>query len=49
MDITIIDSDFSLELPEALKQAIEKAKEQLNEGKGIPHTKVMEEIKSKYL
>jgi predicted transcriptional regulator len=36
--------DFWDDLPEEVKQAIDKGKKQLEEGKGIPHEQVMKEI-----
>lgn len=42
-------TDFWSELPEAVKQSINKAKAQLDRGEGIPHDKVMADIKSRFL
>jgi hypothetical protein len=41
--------DFWNDLPEAVKQSIDQAKIQLDNGQGIPHQQVMEEIKARYL
>lgn len=38
--------DFWDELPESIKQSIEIAKTQLDEGKGRPHAEVMRDLKS---
>jgi hypothetical protein len=42
------DIDFWRDLPEETKQAINRAKNQLDEGKGIPHHKVMREIRERF-
>jgi len=42
-------TDFWVELPEAVKQSINKAKAQLDRGEGIPHDKVMADVKSRFL
>jgi len=41
--------DFWDELPEEAKQAINKAKKEAEDGKGIPHRKVMEEMRERFL
>jgi hypothetical protein len=43
------EKDFWDELPEHVKASIQQAKAELERGEGIPHEKVMAEIKSKYL
>lgn len=41
--------DFWDELPEETKQAIVKAKKESEDGKGIPHRKVMKEMRERFL
>ena len=43
------NKDFWNELPEHVKDSVKQAKEELKNGEGIPHDKVMAEIKSKFL
>jgi len=43
------EGDFWGELPEEVKQAVKKAKFELDRGEGVPHVKVMAEIKKQYL
>jgi predicted transcriptional regulator len=43
------DNDFWNELPDHVKAGIQQGKAELERGEGIPHEKVMAEIKSKYL
>lgn len=43
------EADFWTDVPKEIKQAIQKAKEQLDRGEGIIHDKVMGEIKSRFL
>jgi hypothetical protein len=45
----LLDGDFWTDLPDHVKQAIEKAKQQLENGKGIPHQGVMDEVKAIFL
>ena len=40
--------DFWNELPEHVKESVNQAKEELKNGQGISHDKVMSEIKSKF-
>lgn len=40
--------DFWPDLPAEVKQAIEQAKSELDNGQGIPHEEVMAEIKARY-
>lgn len=40
--------DFWHDLPEETKQAINKAKTQLDEGEGIPHQEVMREVRQRF-
>lgn len=47
--IGLSDGDFGYGLPVELKQAINKAKAQLDAGEGIPHKQVMDEMKSRFL
>ena len=41
--------DFWEELPDAVKQSINKAKAQLDRGEGIPHNVVMAKVKARFL
>jgi len=41
--------DFWPDLPAQVKQSIEKAKEQLDRGEGIPHEQIMAEIRERFL
>lgn len=41
--------DFWDELPESVKQSINEAKAELDAGKGIPHDKVMADIRERFL
>ena len=43
------EKDFWDELPDGVKQSIDNAKTELEKGEGIPHEKVMAEIKSRFL
>jgi len=43
------DKDFWDDLPEHVKEGVNKAKEELKQGKGIPNEKVMADIKARYL
>ncbi|PWK76503.1 hypothetical protein LX99_03369 [Mucilaginibacter oryzae] len=43
------DGDFWSDIPPLVQQAINKAKSQLDQGEGIPHEKVMEKIRSRFL
>jgi hypothetical protein len=43
------DADFASEFPSHVLESIKIAKEELASGKGIPHEKAMQEIKSKFL
>lgn len=47
--VGLSDKDFASELPLEVKQAINKAKSQLDAGEGIPHDQVMSEVKSRFL
>ncbi len=41
--------DFWHDLPEEVKEAINRGKKQLDEGKGIPHEQVRKKIKDRFL
>jgi hypothetical protein len=41
--------DFYTQLPSKVKQDIDKAKNELDRGEGIPHQQVMSEIRKRYL
>jgi hypothetical protein len=43
------ENDFWEELPEEVKQSINQAKAELDRGEGIPHEKVMADIKERFL
>ena len=43
------DSDFWTDLPEHVKQTIEKAKQQHDNGEGVPHQEVMDKVKAIFL
>lgn len=47
--LNLSETDFWGDLPEELKQAVNKAKSELDGGEGIPHSQVMEEIKGRFL
>lgn len=42
------ENDFWSELPTEVKQAINQAKDELDRGEGIPHAKVMAEMKQRF-
>jgi len=46
--VGLSNKDFGLTLPPVISAAIDKAKAQLDAGEGIPHNKVMEEIKARF-
>jgi len=43
------EGDFWAELPIELKKAVNKAKVELDQGHGIPHSQVMSEVKDRFL
>ncbi|SEO79572.1 hypothetical protein SAMN05192574_11356 [Mucilaginibacter gossypiicola] len=43
------ENDFWSDLPTPIQRAIDKAKNQLDQGEGIPHEEVMAKIKSRFL
>ncbi|QTE36568.1 hypothetical protein ACRQ5D_12415 [Mucilaginibacter sp. P25] len=43
------ENDFWSDLPTPVQQAIDKAKNQLDQGKGTPHKEVMAKIQSRFL
>jgi hypothetical protein len=43
------ESDFWEELPEEVKQSINKAKTELDNGEGIPHNEVMAGVRERFL
>ncbi|GGB13955.1 hypothetical protein GCM10011500_32490 [Mucilaginibacter rubeus] len=47
--VSLSEADFWTDVPKGIKQAIQKAEEQLDRGEGIAHDKVMEKIKSRFL
>lgn len=47
--VGLSEADFWAELPGEVKQAVVKAKEELERGEGIPHLQVMAEVKNRFL
>ncbi len=47
--IDLAENDFWAETPFEVKQAINKAKAELDEGEGTSHAQIMTEIKSRFL
>ncbi|MEJ7779174.1 MAG: hypothetical protein WKF68_06260 [Daejeonella sp.] len=47
--VGLSEVDFWNELPTELKQALNKAKGELDRGEGIPHSQVISEIKNRFL
>lgn len=47
--VGLSESDFWFELPKEVKQAVNKAKAELDRKEGIPHAEVMSEIKNRFL
>ncbi len=47
--VGLSEDDFWTELPAEVKQAVNKAKAELDRGEGIPHGQVMAEMKDRYL
>jgi len=47
--IGLSEDDFWTELPAEIKQAVNKAKDELDRGEGIPHAQVMSEVKNRFL
>ena len=45
----ISESDFWNDIPPEIKHAINQAKEELDRGKGIPHSQIIGEIKDRFL
>jgi hypothetical protein len=43
------ENDFWVDVPEVVKQNIQKAKEQLDRGEGIEHTEIMAKMKARFL
>jgi hypothetical protein len=43
------ENDFWEELPEEVKQSINKAKTELDNGEGIPHNEVMAGVRERFL
>ena len=42
-------NDFWDDLPENVKEGINEAKEQINNGQGVPHSQVMADVKARFL
>jgi len=47
--VGLSDSDFWNDLPEEVKNAIHKSKEELDNGEGMAHTDVISDVKSRFL
>ena len=47
--VGLSEGDFWNELPNEVKQSVDKAKGELDHGQGINHAKFMEEVKSRFL
>ena len=47
--VGLSEGDFWNELPDEVKQSVNKAKDELDRGQGIEHSKVMEKVKSRFL
>lgn len=47
--IGLSETDFWTEIPVEVKQAIHKAKGELDRGEGTPHAQVMTEVRSRFL
>ncbi len=47
--IGLSETDFWSDLPTPVQQAIDKAKNKLDQGEGTPHEEVMAKIKSRFL
>ena len=47
--LSLSQTDFWHQLPHEVKQALNDAKDELDRGEGIPHDKVMAEIKEHFL
>ncbi|MEJ5963670.1 hypothetical protein [Pedobacter immunditicola] len=47
--VGLSEGDFWDELPDDVKQSVDKAKGELDRGQGIDHAKVIEEVKRRFL
>jgi hypothetical protein len=47
--VGLSDFDFWNELPTEVKQAVNKAKAELDRGEGVPHSQIMAEVKTRFL
>ena len=47
--VGLSERDFWNDIPLAVRHAINKAKDQLNNGEGVPHTDVMADVKARFL
>jgi hypothetical protein len=47
--VGLSDFDFWNELPIEVKQAVNKAKAELDRGEGVPHSQIMAEVKTRFL
>lgn len=46
--VGLSEGDFWKELPQEVKQAVNKAKAELDRGEGVPHVQVMTEMKNRF-
>lgn len=47
--VGLSDGDFWNELPDKVKQSVDKARGELDRGEGVENAKVMEEVKGRFL
>lgn len=47
--VGLSDADFWASLPEEVRQAVNKAKTQLDNGEGISHSQVMDQVRDRFL
>ena len=47
--VGLSEGDFWNDVPHEIKKAVNRAKEELDRGEGIPHSQVMAEIKDRFL
>ena len=47
--VGLSETDFWTAVPPTIKQAIEKAKQELDRGEGISHSQVIDDVKRRYL
>ena len=47
--VGLSEGDFWNDLPHHVKESINKAKEEMDRGEGIPHAEVMAEVRARFL